>query len=92
MDAPGLAGLCAALEGIYGANYQQKFALSGRWEPEMACYAGGEGWQEADLRTAGELARSVIEARNLVNRPANMLVPGGHGVRPAGPGPDLPPR
>ena len=71
----GLAGLCAALEGIYGANYQQKFALSGRWEPEMACYAGGEGWQEADLRTAGELARSVIEARNLVNRPANMLVP-----------------
>lgn len=71
----GLAGLCAALEGVYGASYQQKFALSGRWEPEMACYAGGTGWQEADLRTACELARSVIEARNLVNRPANMLVP-----------------
>ena len=71
----GLAGLCAALEGICGGGYKQKFALSGRWEPELACYAGGEGWREEDFTTALELARSIVEARNLVNRPANLLTP-----------------
>lgn len=71
----GLAGLCAAVEGIYGGGYRQKFALSGRWEPELACYAGGEGWREEDLHIARELGRSIMETRNLVNRPANLLTP-----------------
>lgn len=71
----GLAGICAAVEGIYGGGYRQKFALSGRREPELTCYAGGEGWRETDLHTACELARSILEARNLVNRPANLLTP-----------------
>lgn len=69
----GLPGLCAAVEGICGGAYQKKFSLTDRWEPEMACYAGGTGWEEKDLRVALELARSVMEARNLVNRPANLL-------------------
>ena len=33
----GQNGLFAALEGVYGGAYQKKFALSGRWEPELAC-------------------------------------------------------
>ena len=69
----GLPGLCAAVEGIYGGAYQKHFALTDRWEPEIECFAGGTGWREEDLRTAGELSRSIMEARNLVNRPANLL-------------------
>lgn len=71
----GEAGICAALEGIAGGCYRQKFALSGRWEPEMACYLGGAGWTENQIRQGRELARSIMEARNLVNRPANLLTP-----------------
>jgi len=29
----GQAGICAALEGIYGGAYKKKFTLSDRWEP-----------------------------------------------------------
>lgn len=71
----GLAGLCAAMEGIFGGGYRQKFALTGRWEPELLCYAGGEGLDREALSTACQLARSIVEARNLVNRPANLLTP-----------------
>lgn len=71
----GPAGLCAAAEGIYGGGYRQAFALSGRWEPELTCYAGGSGWREEALHTACRLARSIVETRNLVNRPANLLTP-----------------
>ena len=71
----GRAGLCAALEGVYGGAYRQKFTLTDACEPAIPCYAGGEGWTEEELATAVELARSVLQARNLVNRPANLLTP-----------------
>lgn len=69
----GLPGICAAMEGILGGAYRKNFTITGQWEPDMACYADGEGWTDGDLQTALELARSVMEARNLVNRPANLL-------------------
>lgn len=69
----GQAGINAAVEGIYGGAYRKKFAMSGQWEPKMECYAGGSGWDQAQLHTACELARSVMEARNMVNRPANLF-------------------
>jgi len=69
----GLPGLCAAVEGIYGGAYKKRFTLTDQREPDMACYAGGTGWEEEDLRVATELARSIMAARNLVNRPANLL-------------------
>ena len=71
----GRAGLCAALEGVYGGAYRQKYALTDALEPPLSCWAGGEGWAEEDLRAAVELARSIIQVRNLVNRPANLLPP-----------------
>ena len=40
----GHAGLCAALEGVYGGAYRQKFTLTDACEPAIPCYAGGEGW------------------------------------------------
>ena len=33
----GQNGLFAAVEGVCGGAYQKKFALSGRWEPELTC-------------------------------------------------------
>ncbi|MCI8419948.1 MAG: leucyl aminopeptidase family protein [Oscillospiraceae bacterium] len=69
----GLPGLCAAVEGVYGGAYRKHFTLTDQWEPDMVCYAGGAGWTDEDLRAAVELARSVMEVRNLVNRPANLL-------------------
>jgi len=69
----GQPGICAALEGICGAAYQKRFTLTDQWKPDMICYAGGSGWEDEDLRVAAELARSVMQARNLVNRPANLL-------------------
>ena len=45
----GRDGLLAAAEGICGGAYQMKYTLSDHWEPEFACYASGEGWQEQDL-------------------------------------------
>lgn len=71
----GQAGICAALEGIYGGGYKKKFTLSDRWEPELELFAGGEGWTDAELETALQLTRSIMTARNLVNRPANLLTP-----------------
>ena len=71
----GQAGICAALEGIYGGGYEKKFSLTGQVEPALECYAQGEGLDALDLCAATELARSVITARNLVNHPANLLKP-----------------
>lgn len=71
----GRTGLFAAMEGIYGGAYKQKFAITGEQEPAMDCYACGEGWEDGDLRAAQELAKSILQARNQVNRPANLLTP-----------------
>lgn len=71
----GRAGILAAVEGIYGGAYRQKNCMTGQVEPELACYAAGEGWSDGDLAEAVELARSVVAARNLVNLPGNMLTP-----------------
>lgn len=69
----GQPGVCAALEGICGAAYRKHFTLTDQWKPDMTCYAGGTGWEDEDLRVAVELAQSIMQARNLVNRPANLL-------------------
>ena len=71
--ALGQEGLFAALEGVYGGAYQKKFALSGRWEPELACSFPGA--DETQLKNARELARSIMQTRGLVNCPANLLWP-----------------
>ena len=68
-------GIYAALEGIYGGAYKLKFALSGRCEPELTCYACGEGWKGTDLEKAENLARRILQTRNLVNLPPNLLTP-----------------
>ena len=69
----GQTGLFAAVEGVCGGAYQKKFALSGRWEPELACSFPGA--DEVQLKKAWELARSIMETRGLVNRPSNLLWP-----------------
>ena len=69
----GQEGLFAAVEGVCGGAYQKKFALSGRWEPELACSFPGADAEA--LKQAWELARSVMETRDLVNCPANLLPP-----------------
>lgn len=69
----GQPGVCAAVEGICGAAYRKHFTLTDQWKPDMTCYAGGTGWEDEDLRVAVELAQSIMQARNLVNRPANLL-------------------
>lgn len=71
----GAAGVCAAVEGIYGGGYEKKFTLTDRREPEIVCYAGGEGWTAEQLNTACQLACATMQARNLVNRPSNLLTP-----------------
>lgn len=71
----GFAGVCAAAEGICGGAHSKKFALTDRVEPEIDCYACGEGWEETDLRNAWELAKSIMNTRNLVNCPSNLLTP-----------------
>lgn len=71
----GRAGIFAAVEGIYGGAYRQKFTFADRCEPELTCYASGGGWTDGELQAAAELARSILQARNLVNRPANLLTP-----------------
>ena len=38
----GQEGLFAAVEGVCGGAYQKKFALDGRWEPELACSFTGD--------------------------------------------------
>ena len=69
----GQEGLFAAVEGVCGGAYQKKFALSSRWKPELACSFPGA--DAAALKQAWELARSVMETRDLVNCPANLLPP-----------------
>lgn len=71
----GEAGIFAALEGIYGGAYRQKFALTGTCQPELTCYAVGEGWTDGELELATVLARNILQVRNLVNRPPNLLTP-----------------
>lgn len=71
----GSEGIFAAVEGIYGGAYRQKFTLEDRCEPNIAVYADGEGWSDEELSTAVKLARAILQVRNLVNRPANLLTP-----------------
>ena len=67
----GQNGLFAAVEGVCGGAYQKKFALSGRWEPELTCSFPGADAEQ--LKQAWELARSIMETRSLVNCPSNLL-------------------
>lgn len=69
----GQNGLFAAAEGVCGGAYQKKFALSGRWEPELTCSFPGADAEQ--LKQAWELARSIMETRSLVNCPSNLLWP-----------------
>lgn len=71
----GEAGVFAAVEGVYGGAYRQKFTLTGVCEPEIVCYASGEGWTDETLDKAVVLAEEILQVRNLVNRPANLLTP-----------------
>ena len=69
----GQEGLFAAVEGVCGGAYQKKFALDGRWEPELTCsFPGADAVQ---LKKAWELAQSIMQTRNLVNCPSNLLWP-----------------
>lgn len=71
----GCEGIFAAVEGVYGGAYRQKFTLENRCEPKIAVYADGEGWTDEELTSAVALARAILQVRNLVNRPANLLTP-----------------
>ena len=71
----GREGIFAAVEGIYGGAYRQKFTLEDRCEPMIEIYADGEGWTEEELTSAVKLAEEILKVRNLVNRPANLLTP-----------------
>ena len=71
----GREGIFAAAEGIYGGAYKQKFTLEDKCEPQIAVYADGEGWSDKELSAAVALAKRIMQVRNLVNRPANLLTP-----------------
>lgn len=71
----GREGIFAAVEGIYGGAYRPKFTLEDRCEPAITVYADGEGWNDEELTAAVNLARAILQVRNLVNRPANLLTP-----------------
>ena len=71
----GREGIFAAVEGIYGGAYKQKFTLEDRSEPAITVYAAGEGFTDEELGAATALARRIMQVRNLVNRPANLLTP-----------------
>ena len=71
----GREGIFAAVEGIYGGAYRQKFTLEDRCEPKIEIYADGDGWTDEDLCAAVKLAKAIMQVRNLVNRPANLLTP-----------------
>ncbi len=71
----GREGIFAAVEGVYGGAYRQKFTLENCCEPKIAVYAEGEGWTDEELTAAVALARAILQVRNLVNRPANLLTP-----------------
>lgn len=71
----GREGVFAAIEGVYGGAYRQKFTLEDRCEPKIEVYADGEGWADEELCAAVKLAETIMQVRNLVNRPANLLTP-----------------
>ena len=71
----GQNGLFAAAEGVCGGAYRKKFALSGRWEPELACSFPGADAEGEQVQKAWQLARSIMETRDLVNCPSNRLWP-----------------
>lgn len=71
----GREGIFAAVEGIYGGAYKQKFTLEDKCEPQITVYADGDGWTDDDLFSAAALAKRIMQVRNLVNRPANLLTP-----------------
>lgn len=71
----GREGIFAAVEGIYGGAYRQKFTLEDRCEPKIEVYADGAGWTDEELCAAVKLAKAIMQVRNLVNRPANLLTP-----------------
>ena len=71
----GQNGLFAAAEGVCGGAYRKKFALSGRCEPELACSFPGADAEGEQVQKAWQLARSIMETRDLVNCPANLLRP-----------------
>lgn len=71
----GREGVFAAVEGIYGGAYKQKFTLEDKCEPQISVYADGEGWSDGELSAAVSLAKRIMQVRNLVNRPANLLTP-----------------
>ena len=52
----GQNGLFAAAEGVCGGAYQKKFALDGRWEPELTCSYPG-----ADAETVAKTVGAPIE-------------------------------
>ena len=55
----GQNGLFAAAEGVCGGAYRKKFALSGRWEPELACsFPGATG---TAVSTLYHLAQILFE-------------------------------
>ena len=66
-------GICAAAEGICGGAYKPRFSLEHRWEPQIACYVSAVDGET--FKAALELLRSIMETRNLVNCPSNLLHP-----------------
>ena len=83
-------GIFAAVEGIYGGAYRPKFTLEDRCEPALTLYADGDGFTEEMLSEAVRLAKCVLQVRNLVNRPANLLTPAMFGKALSGMAKDLP--
>jgi len=71
----GDTGIFAAAEGIYGGAYKMKNSLTFTCEPSIPCYACGEGFTDEVLEKAVVLAKNIMQARNLLNRPGNMLTP-----------------
>lgn len=71
----GAPGVYAAVEGIYGGAYKQAFTLTDACAQALVCYAAGDGWTDETLTQAVHLAERILQARNLVNRPANLLTP-----------------
>ena len=71
----GCEGVFAAVEGIFGGSYRAKFTLEDRCEPVIDVYADGDGWTDGELDAAVKLAKCILQVRNLVNRPANLLTP-----------------
>ena len=71
----GQNGLLLRQRASAAARTGKKFALSGRWEPELACSFPGADAEGEQVQKAWQLARSIMETRDLVNCPANLLRP-----------------